>query len=129
MGEKIEWGTLAHDRWHTGLYGFKPPDEIVEVEEERSKILCFKLFQNIPNPFREVTSIKYQIPAASKVSLKIYDVAGRLVRTLINEEMPKGDYTVKWEGKDNYGNRVARGIYFYKFKASQFTTSKKLILM
>ncbi len=128
-GNKVEWGTFAHDRWRTGLYGFAPPDTIPAAVEEKPEVFCFRLFQNAPNPFRQITSIKYQIPSKSKVSLKIYDVAGRLVQTLVNEEFAKGDYTTKWEGKNAFGNKVARGIYFYRLKTGKFTASKKLILM
>lgn len=129
LGNKIEWGTFAHDRWHTGLYGFVPPDTTPAAVEEKPEVFCFRLLQNTPNPFRQTTSIKYQIPSKSKVSLKVYDIAGRLVQTLVNEELAKGAYTTKWAGENAFGNKVARGVYFYRLKTGKFTASKKLILM
>ncbi len=129
LGNKIEWGTFAHDRWHTGLYGFVPPDTIPTAVEEKPETFCFRLFQNTPNPFRQTTSIKYQIANKSNVSLKVYDISGRLVKTLVNKELAKGHYTIKWTGENTFGNKVARGIYFYRLKTNKFTASKKLILM
>ncbi len=103
------------------------------VEELRVKSLELRVY---PNPFVKFTTIKYQIPVKSKVSLRIYDVAGRCVKTLIDEEKSIGYYKVKWNGE-----RLSTGIYFAKFKAhstgfcetglptGDYKETKKLILM
>ncbi len=84
----------------------------------------FKLHQNYPNPFVKSTTIQYQLPMKSKVSLKIYDVAGRCVKTLIDEEKGIGYYKVKWDGEG-----LSTGIYFAKFEAGDYKSTKKLILI
>ncbi|MCK4353126.1 T9SS type A sorting domain-containing protein [candidate division WOR-3 bacterium] len=97
---------------------------VVGVEETGDSIKGFKLFQNYPNPFVKSTSIKYQLPVKSKVSLKIYNVAGRLVKTLVNEKKGPGYYATNWDAKE-----FSSGIYFVRFTAGDYKTTKKLILM
>jgi len=80
--------------------------------------------QNYPNPFSVKTVISYQVPVTSKVSLKIYDVTGRLVKTLVDELKSAGAYTVKLDGKD-----MPSGLYFYQLKVGQETRTKKLLLI
>ncbi|MCK4352117.1 T9SS type A sorting domain-containing protein [candidate division WOR-3 bacterium] len=86
--------------------------------------LVFKLSQNYPNPFTAVTSVKWSVPKQCHVSLKIYDVAGRLVKTLVNGNKKPGYYTVKWDAKG-----FPSGIYFVKLNAGEYKMTKKLILM
>jgi hypothetical protein len=129
LGNKVQWGTYAHDRWHTGLYGFVPYDTTYIGSEELEDIISFKLFQNTPNPFVGTTTISYQLPVSTNVSLSIYDVTGRLVRTLVDKEMSKGSYVIKWDSKNDKGKKVAKGVYFYKLKTNNYQTSKKLIVI
>ncbi|MBI4721493.1 MAG: T9SS type A sorting domain-containing protein [Candidatus Stahlbacteria bacterium] len=129
LGNKVEWSTFAHDNWHTGCYGFVPYDTLYITEKEKSAPMCFKLLQNTPNPFRQFTNISYSIPTTSKIELKIYDLAGRIVRTLVDKEVTKGNYTIIWDGKDDKAKRVARGVYFYRLESGNFHISQKLILM
>ncbi|MBN2071208.1 MAG: T9SS type A sorting domain-containing protein [Candidatus Krumholzibacteriota bacterium] len=93
----------------------------------------YGLDQNFPNPFNPSTSIRYSIPAGSgaltRVVLKVYDVSGRLVRTLVDEEQAPGIINVTWDGLDNNGKRVVSGVYFYSIEAGRFRDSKKMILM
>ena len=91
----------------------------------------FSLSQNYPNPFNPTTTIKYTIPNVIStkgrnlfVTLKVYDVLGNEVATLVNEEKPAGSYAAKFNG-----SRLASGIYFYQIKAGDYTTTKKLILL
>ncbi|MCK4352774.1 T9SS type A sorting domain-containing protein, partial [candidate division WOR-3 bacterium] len=84
----------------------------------------FKLNQNYPNPFVCKTTIKYAIPRKAKVSLKVYNVAGRLVHTLVNGKKEPGYYTINWDAKE-----FPSGIYFTKLDAGNYTSTKKLILM
>ncbi len=91
--------------------------------------MVFKFSQNEPNPFFKSTVIKYQLPTKSKVSLRVYDITGRCVKTLINSEKEIGYYTVKWDSKE-----FSAGIYFMKFFARDGTEkvykeTKKLILL
>jgi hypothetical protein len=74
----------------------------------------FQLNQNYPNPFNPQTTISYQLPVFSRVTLKIYDTLGKDVRTLVNENKSAGYHSVMWDGRDNSGRQVTSGIYFYK---------------
>ena len=90
----------------------------------------FNLFQNYPNPFNSKTMIKYQIKGnRDHVSLEIYNLLGKKVRILVNEDQPGGEYLVSWDGKDNNGNDVASGIYIYKLSAGEFNEAKQMILV
>jgi len=87
------------------------------------------LSQNYPNPFNPITTIKYSIKEHGPVSLKIYDVAGRLVKTLISGEKDRGAYTALWDGLNNSGQPVSSGVYFCKLAVSDFTKTRKLVLI
>jgi hypothetical protein len=88
------------------------------------------LHQNKPNPFNPMTKISFDLARDSHVSLKIYDVAGRLVRGLVNEPMTAGfNQQVTWNGLDNSGSRVSSGVYFYRLVAADFTATKKMVVM
>ena len=88
------------------------------------------LHQNTPNPFNPMTTISFDLARDSHVSLKIYDVAGRLVRGLANEKMVAGfGKQVVWNGLDNSGNRVSSGVYFYRLVAGDITATKKMVVM
>lgn len=89
----------------------------------------FNLAQNFPNPFNPTTKISYTLPSNSFVSLKIYDMLGREVKTLLNQDMNAGVYSVDWNGVDNFGNKVASGTYIYRIVAGNFTLSKKMVLL
>ena len=84
----------------------------------------FKLEQNYPNPFNPTTSIEYRVASTEYVTLKVYDVLGREVATLVNEEKPAGTYEIKWNAEN-----LSCGAYFYQLKAGDFVQTKKLILM
>ena len=75
------------------------------------------LEQNYPNPFNPQTHIRYGLPASADVQLKIYDVLGRLVKTLVNNQQSAGNYKVIWNGLDNGNNQVSSGVYFYNLQA------------
>ena len=82
------------------------------------------LSQNYPNPFNPTTKIKYQIPTGGIVSLKVYDVLGREVAALVNEEKPTGSYVVEFDASN-----LASGVYFYSLQTGNFIQTKKMILL
>jgi len=84
----------------------------------------FRLSQNHPNPFNPTTTLRYQIPEASSVNLKIFDVLGNEVATLVNETKPAGEYQIVFDGTN-----VPSGIYFYKLTAGKYSETRKMILM
>jgi hypothetical protein len=93
------------------------------------KLKVFSLFQNNPNPFTQQTSIQFQVPNKSHVHLDLFDVTGRLVKSLVNEKLESGIHQSKWDGKDKYGKRISSGIYFYRLTASEKTATRKMILL
>jgi hypothetical protein len=91
--------------------------------------VAFKLGQNYPNPFNPSTVIEYNVPSQSNVEVGIYNMLGQKVMTLVNEVHSAGQYRVTWSGNDNYGNKVASGVYFYKLRAGSFEGVKKMMLL
>jgi len=90
----------------------------------------FALSQNYPNPFNPTTTIDYDVPASGgHVTLRIYDVAGRLVRTLVNGSQTPGSKTVAWDGRSSTGQLVATGVYFYRMTAPGFVKTRKMVMM
>ncbi len=89
------------------------------------------LSQNYPNPFNPVTAIRFQVDQPGFVSLKIYDVAGRLIDTLVNSEISpvSGGHEVQWNGRDQFGNRVASGVYLYRLSTKSFQQTRKLVIL
>lgn len=90
----------------------------------------FALFQNYPNPFNPETTIRYQLSQPGEVTLKIFNVLGQEVRTLVNKQQPAGSYSVQWDGKDDLGRQVASGIYIYQLAAGDaFKMTKRMLLL
>jgi hypothetical protein len=89
------------------------------------------LEDNYPNPFNPTTTIKYSIEDRGQVTLKIYNAAGQLVRTLVNEEQaPRAEgFAVPWDGTSNKGEPVASGVYFYQLTAKNFEQTKKMVVL
>ena len=83
------------------------------------------LEQNYPNPFNPNTIIKYQIPITSQVTLKVYDILGNEITTLVNEEKSEGNYSYSFTSNPT----LSSGIYFYQIKAGSFTQTKKILLI
>ncbi len=90
---------------------------------------AYRLAQNFPNPFNPTTTIMFDIRKKGHVSLKIYNVAGQLVKTLVNDVLEAGSYTKEWTGTNNSGVKVASGVYFYSIEADNFTSTKKMVLL
>ncbi len=100
-----------------------------EAPEKGALPLAFALRQNAPNPFNPTTTIKFDLPHKSLVSLRIYDQRGCLVRTLVNEAMTSGTKTVLWDGMDNFGRQAHSGIYLYLIEADGFHATRKMTLL
>lgn len=89
----------------------------------------FSLSQNYPNPFNPSTEIRYDLPVTTNVSLVIFDLIGREVRTLLNGSIEAGSYRVTWDGKDNFGKNISSGVYFYRITTEKFNQTKKMFLL
>ena len=109
------WGTFA------------PPPGIEERNTLDAKHLTLEIY---PNPFRKTTTIKYSMTKNGNVSLKVYDVGGRLVRNLYNDFQKSGVYTVNWNGTDDFGRKLPAGVYFYRLERKEGKTeTKELIIL
>ncbi len=86
--------------------------------------ISFELTQNYPNPFNPSTTIRFSLPQREHVTIKVFNVLGREVATLVDQELNRGKHVVTFDGKD-----LASGLYFYKLQAGQFTQVKKMILI
>jgi len=89
----------------------------------------FALFQNQPNPFNPETEISYYLPEGCEVKLTIYNILGRRIRTLFDGYQNVGTNTIIWDGKDDQGNQVSSGIYFYRLQAGEFNQTRKMNLL
>ena len=89
----------------------------------------FKIYQNYPNPFNSSTTILVDLPEPSNLELKIYDILGREVKTLFSGSKLQGQHLFFWYGNDNYGSRVASGVYIYRISTSGFNSTRKMILL
>ena len=92
-------------------------------------IFATELNNNYPNPFNPVTNIVYSIKEASNVTIEVYNLRGQLVKTLVNEVKETGSFTTTWDGTDNTNKSISSGVYFYKMRSGNFTSTKKMILM
>jgi len=97
--------------------------------EENVPVAVNSLQQNRPNPFNPTTTIEFSLAKRGKVDLKVYDTAGRVVRTLESGVRNAGVHTVVWDGRNNQGQDVSSGIYFYRVQADDFVGTKKMVLL
>jgi len=123
--ENFTWSMHGHDRYRTNQYGFVPPDEPIGILPISNIIPDrFALEQNFPNPFNPVTNIKFKIPVVNDVRIAVFDILGRELTILVNEELKPGEYNVRWNASG-----FSSGIYFYKLEACSFIESKKMVLV
>jgi hypothetical protein len=106
--------------------------EVVDVPITPRVVLpaTFQLYANAPNPFRRSTSIRYDLPRASAISIRLYDVSGRLVKVLVHSKKHEpGRFVVDWNGLDQDGRALSSGIYFYRMRAGSFDESRRVFLI
>ncbi|MEN8006660.1 MAG: FlgD immunoglobulin-like domain containing protein [Candidatus Krumholzibacteriota bacterium] len=87
------------------------------------------LAQNKPNPFNPRTTIAFELPTAGRTRLAVYDVSGRLVRTLVDEDLGEGPHEVVWSGRDDDGKQVASGVFFYRLEAGEYSENRRMTLV
>jgi hypothetical protein len=125
-------GTLYLRPWYgltsSDLFTFNPTI-VLGQDRGPAPAHSFLLRQNYPNPFNPSTAISFSIPAKGNVSLKIYNILGQQVVTLIDQEFEAGSHVVSWKGEDSFHRRVATGVYFYRLEAGEFTAVRKLLLL
>jgi len=96
---------------------------------ESQKVTNYKLEQSYPNPFNPTTTISYTLPTDGIVTVKVFDMLGREVRTLVSDYKNAGSYNVIWDSKDSFGSEVSSGIYFYNIKFLDNSITKKMLMM
>ncbi len=100
--------------------------QVITVQEEVA-IPDFKLLQNYPNPFNPETTIRYAVPKPERIKIRIYNILGEEIKTLVDQFHTPGSYSIVWDGTDNQNNSVSNGIYFYKIEADHFQKILKMI--
>jgi len=112
-----------------GAYEYGAPPYVEIDEDTIVQTPGFHLYQNCPNPFNPTTTISYQLSEISKVSLKVYNIKGQLVRTLVDDTKPSGQHSVIWKGTDQKNLSVPSGVYLYRLKTNNKSKIKKMILI
>lgn len=115
----------AYDGW---FHFSSPSGTVSEGSNSSTKPQTYALCQNFPNPFNTRTCIKYQIPKADRVILKIFNILGEEVKTLIEGEKKAGFYSVIWDGRDNNCKPMASGVYMYRLQSESFICIRKMII-
>jgi len=136
-------GSWEFDAWSGDLTGSENPDTLI-VTGDMTVTAQFKtaptgvgdgvprqtaLQQNRPNPFNPTTTIEYSLAVGGRVSLRVYDVKGRLVRTLVDAQKGPGVYAPVWDGRNDRGESVSTGVYFYRLRAGEKVLTRKAVLL
>jgi hypothetical protein len=104
------------------------PDSLTSVNEE-FLLSNMKLHQNYPNPFNQETNIKFQLNKSETISIKVYNILGKEIKLLLEENLPAGEHYVQWDGKGNEGNSLSSGIYFIQMMAGEYRQTIKSVLL
>ena len=123
-----EWPTHGGNNYRTSAYG-EAIAQATSAEIAAPVAYRLALSQNVPNPFLSGTAISFVVPREQDVSLKVFNVTGRLVRTLLNGPAPAGPGLVRWDGRDNQGQALSSGIYFYRLNNGEKTITRKGVLL
>ncbi len=123
FGEEMVENPITGKLYRKGVDLNKPSNDLLLIPN------AYKLSQNFPNPFNANTIISYSLPNEAFVQLVIYNIKGQKVKTLVNENQIAGAHNVIWDGSNSRGQKVASGIYFYKFQAGEHLESRKLHLL
>ncbi len=123
-------GNPTFDQWNFGEnFIVNVFDNPVYVQNKDLQPEDFVLFQNYPNPFNPTTNIRFRIVDGRFVNLKVFDLIGNEVATLINKDLPPGEYEVEFSASGRNVYHLTSGIYFYRLKAGSYVETKKMILM
>jgi hypothetical protein len=121
-------GTLSVNVVQLGRFAIAIDSSAVDVPPN-APIYRFELLQSFPNPANPYAVIRFSIARPDRVRLRVFDVSGRVIRTLIDENFPAGDYERVWDGKNDRGKHVGSGVFFYQLEASNFKSAKKIVIL
>ncbi len=105
------------------------PDSTTSVNDDEIIPTRIKLYQNYPNPFNPATNINFSLNRSENVSIKGYNILGKEIKLLLQENLPAGEYTIQWDGKDNEGSSLPSGIYFIQIQAGEYQQTIKSVLL
>lgn len=114
---------------HLAVSHVEISSDLTSDVESGTPIRRLALFQNYPNPFNSTTLIRFGLSSRCQVKIEIFNVLGQRIKTLIDEKLGPGLREVSWDGKDNRGQRLTSGIYFYKMKTREVSQSRKMLLL
>lgn len=114
---------------YNGTYKYEVYSTGVTTDMKETSPRGFVLNQNFPNPFNPSTVIRFTLEKSQPVSVEIYNVEGRLIRTLVQDNLPEGSHQITWDGKDERGFSLSSGIYFYSLRGSSHQLTKKMVLL
>jgi hypothetical protein len=124
-----EWPSFAGGPTRRSVYGEIGPYQTGVEPGQGASVLAFALAQNSPNPFVQGTRIGWSVPRDMNVSLRIFNIEGRLVRELVNGPVTAGAGSVAWDGRDSGGAKLSSGIYFYQLQGPDDTVTRKSVLL
>jgi hypothetical protein len=128
------WRAYADDGRERGLFCGKAdfvyqPTGVQEKPELPAIPTVYALGQFFPNPSNGTAGVKYQLPRAGLVDLKIYNIAGQAIKTLSNGHKSAGYYSIRWDGRDDLGQKVRSGVYFYQLQTPGYSSTKKITII
>jgi len=103
--------------------------ELNDIEKISNFVKSFSLRQNYPNPFNPLTTIEYSLPKPGEIRIKIFSITGQLVKIIQKNHQKSGVYKVVWNGRNNFGNKVASGFYLYQARFERNVISKKMLII
>jgi hypothetical protein len=112
-----------------GVYRYQSILTNIETVDNSQIYKSILIYQNYPNPFNPSTTISFDLPTECIVSLNIYDLTGRRIKTLTSTQYPAGSHQIQWDGRDDRGNSVSTGIYVYRILAGEYRQSRKMMLL
>jgi len=122
-------GVLTDTQWRVGI-SLSSPSAVKSGEILKEVSPDYILYSNYPNPFNPITTISFNLAESSLLNLSIFDVNGRLVKSLISQTICEaGFFSMDWDGTDHTGKKVSSGVYFYKIKAGTFSDTKKMLFI
>jgi len=130
-GDDLYDAWVAHGRGAPALMATDTTSLYVDPSgiEDQVPNATTRLYESYPNPFKTDVTVRYSLAERQPVTIRVFDVQGKLVQTLVRETRPRGMQTIRWDGTNHFGERVASGVYFYRMETAGFDMTKKVVLV